>query len=404
MNRTVCHWLLALIIATPFIGSPTAALGQDLRGTWSLVANGHAGKLVIEDQEGPSFSGRFLFPQYGYDQPLIDGRIEGNTVVFTRDIPQVQVHSGVLSASGEGSMSMVGTFTQSGSGAYSWNATFEKRLDEEAELTAAPTKDPGETALARTSSVIFLNYPDAWKDTEMAGSPMLRATARFSEPPQSSTGFTLENPHVVTRVTTFHWYGGNGANPGSIQIVKMGGGYDKTWAAEGKRDPTKSTTFYWVIEPNVTLAPGTYYVNAIPKATWSFNKRSNLCGIAKVEGYPGTDADGGVPKTIVREFPITPGTPVSGTIDAERLIHKYSFRAEAGQRITISVEAAKALGVHADLFSPKKKRLGGITARATLKLPGKSFPVTSGGVFEVQIWVKNSDLKTGAYRLGIEVR
>jgi hypothetical protein len=279
--------------------------------------------------------------------------------------------------------------------------------DSPADLVMEPDAD---AAMAATPRLIYWNYQGVWEDTQRAHHQLtntLPAEIRFLEPPQSSTAFQIDKAQIITRITTFHWYGGNGANPGAIQIEKMDGGYQKSWPASGARDFTGSRTVYWVIEPNERLEPGTYYVNAIPKATWSCNKRSQLKGIVKVEGYAadsggGPVTGGGTP--VVREYPLTPGQAVTGQVEAKSQIHKYSFRAEAGKCITVTIEAGASLGVRADLKDPSRKRVGRKLAKPAPK-PGRfTWTATQTGIYEVWVWAKNTQLRTGSYRLGVSLQ
>jgi hypothetical protein len=88
-----------------------------LLGEWDIVANNHAGKMVILHQDGITFSGTML------GSPLINGLIVGSTVTFTRDITQRQQYTGTIVTEADGSLSMSGTFTQLNlAGTYQWTA------------------------------------------------------------------------------------------------------------------------------------------------------------------------------------------------------------------------------------------------------------------------------------------
>jgi hypothetical protein len=268
-----------------------------------------------------------------------------------------------------------------------------------------------EVAFAAVPKVLFQSYIGVWEDTKRARQQIkggLPLEVCFQEPPQSGSAFSLDMPSVITKITTFHWYAGNGASPGSIEVTKSGGGYEKSWPASGVRDFTGSVTVYWVVTPNETLDTGIYEINVTPRYSWSCNKRSQLKGIFIVEGYA-AGKGGGVkppgPKTIVREYPITPEIPVSGQVEAPSQIHKYSFRAEAGQRITVLIQAEPSLGVRTDLYNPARKKVKGITVR--MKPPRAAtftFLAKVGGVYEAWVWVKNTKFKNGTYTVIVKLK
>ena len=90
----------------------------DMRGEWNHVGNGWTTKLIVKQQDGSSFSGVM------HGDPLINGRIEGDTVTFTRDIPQRQDYTGTLQVEADGTMRMSGTFSQKGTSViYRWNSS-----------------------------------------------------------------------------------------------------------------------------------------------------------------------------------------------------------------------------------------------------------------------------------------
>ena len=278
--------------------------------------------------------------------------------------------------------------------------------EEEDDPAALAVEPDEEVALSTTPRVLYENYTGVWEDTKRARQQGLPLNVRFQEPPQSGAAFGIPTPHVITKITTFHWYGGNGANPVAIGVRKMDGGYEKSWPASGEKDFTRSVTVYWVVEPNERLEAGDYEVNAAPPNTWSANRRSNLKGIVRVEGYA-APKDGGVKppgsKTIVREYPITPGIPVSGQVEAPSQIHKYSFRAEAGRRITVSIEAEPRLGVRADLMNPAGTKVARKLAKRAPRPATFTFLARVGGVYEVRVWVKNTQFKSGSYTVSVKL-
>lgn len=95
----------------------------DLTGEWEIIGDGHRGKITISQQDGNQFTGKITFPGY---QPvnLANGRIEGNTVTFTRFFPPYrQDYTGTLTVESDGRATISGTLTQNGAGSMRWTAT-----------------------------------------------------------------------------------------------------------------------------------------------------------------------------------------------------------------------------------------------------------------------------------------
>ncbi len=109
--------------------APTKPGIADLTGQWDINANGDRGKMAITQQEGNRFSGTV------YGEQLIDGRMDGNQVTFTRMWPSGfrQDYTGTLTIGPDGKATIAGTFTQQRTGKYQWTAT---------RTSAAPGKPP----------------------------------------------------------------------------------------------------------------------------------------------------------------------------------------------------------------------------------------------------------------------
>jgi hypothetical protein len=268
------------------------------------------------------------------------------------------------------------------------------------------TEEP-EIAFSSAAGVIHESYPKAWEDTRRV--PPFSPTIAFKEPPQSSAKLHLDKPHVITRLSTFHWYGGNGANsPGTIEIRKTDGGYSKSWPATGEKDFTRSVTVYWVIEPNELLEAGDYQVSVTPQNTWSFNARSRLEGIMKVEGYE-TVSDGKpkpspsdpCAKPISRNATITSGKFRDGQIESKNQSDFFTFSVAAGQNIVVSIQAEPRLGVRADLLDPGRTRRGRKTGRMSPGPATFKYKAPTAGEYTIRVWVKNGQCKTGSYTVGV---
>ena len=94
-----------------------------LKGVWDMMGNGSPGAMDIAVQAGAAFSGSL------YAEKLVDGKISGTTVTFTRSWGSNSLRqdfTGVLGVDGNGRMTMNGIFTQNGAGSYVWSATKRK--------------------------------------------------------------------------------------------------------------------------------------------------------------------------------------------------------------------------------------------------------------------------------------
>lgn len=104
--------------------------------------------------------------------------------------------------------------------------------------------------------------------------------------PRAPTTFTLSKAADVARITTYHWNGGRGAAPGTIALRGADGRVHGPFPARAHGGSGRAAPLYWVAEPRIGLAPGTYTVVDSDPATWSHNAASGYRGMVKVEGPP----------------------------------------------------------------------------------------------------------------------
>ena len=81
-------------------------------------------------------------------------------------------------------------------------------------------------------------------------------------------------------ITTYHWNGGWGAEPGSISIYDAANNLFGTWPAQGENKDT-----YWVAYPDIVLKKGNhyYFADSDPN-TWSHNSESAYTGFIELRG------------------------------------------------------------------------------------------------------------------------
>lgn len=131
--------------------------------------------------------------------------------------------------------------------------------------------------------------------------------------PTRPTTFSLGQPHVITKITNYHWNSGRGAALGTIALRDQGGRTYGPWPTTGRPGQGGVPNAYWDAAPNVTLPPGTYTVVDSDPSTWAQNGESQGSGHTRVEGYPA----GGRDYTGRPVQPAAPGQPAAGPLQAE---------------------------------------------------------------------------------------
>jgi hypothetical protein len=108
----------------------------------------------------------------------------------------------------------------------------------------------------------------------------------YNNPP-NPTVFTLAHASQITKIMTYHWNAGSGANPGIISIRNLSTGEMMgTWKVSGTQDMVKAGPphRYWLVFPNISLPAGKYEVVDSDRASWSTNGEMGNMGCAWVYG------------------------------------------------------------------------------------------------------------------------
>ncbi|RQD72620.1 MAG: copper amine oxidase N-terminal domain-containing protein [Tindallia sp. MSAO_Bac2] len=103
--------------------------------------------------------------------------------------------------------------------------------------------------------------------------------------PTNPTTFSISQPHVITKVETYHWNNRQGSPAGSIGLQHADGTMYGPWQATARIGYLDTPNAYWFVEPNVTIKAGTYTIIDSEPSTWSHNSQSNNEGFAQVWGY-----------------------------------------------------------------------------------------------------------------------
>jgi len=111
--------------------------------------------------------------------------------------------------------------------------------------------------------------------------------AVYNNPP-NPTVFSLTGPALVTKIVTYHWNGGSGANPGTISLRNLGTGeIVGVWNVTGTKDMVAMGVApyrYWLVYPKISLPAGKYEVIDSDRATWSTNGEMGNMGCTWVYG------------------------------------------------------------------------------------------------------------------------
>lgn len=130
----------------------------------------------------------------------------------------------------------------------------------------------------------------------------LRTDAGVQNGPTAITQVAFRVPTLVTKIMTYHYNGGRGANPGTIGLRNMATGQMYgPWRATGSRQwydmspgaPWSLRTdgppfLYWYLQPNAVVPAGNYEVVDSDPGTWATNSEVKGMGVAIVIGVPAT--------------------------------------------------------------------------------------------------------------------
>ena len=93
-----------------------------------------------------------------------------------------------------------------------------------------------------------------------------------------SPSFTLRRAVIVTYIMTYHWNNGRGTAGGTITLKNQDGKIFGPWRVKVMNN------VYWIVNPQVTLMPGTYTVIDSEPSTWAQNPQSGGRGHTIIKG------------------------------------------------------------------------------------------------------------------------
>ncbi|MHC1777647.1 MAG: zinc ribbon domain-containing protein [Lentimicrobium sp.] len=102
--------------------------------------------------------------------------------------------------------------------------------------------------------------------------------------PLFASKLKLDQAFMITKITTYHYNWGKGAQPGTISLQKKKETFGP-WQARGIAGDDGTPNGKWVCEPNQRLEEGTYKVEVSDEKSWSYNGQSGQKGFVVIEGY-----------------------------------------------------------------------------------------------------------------------
>ncbi|GEM_PF-2559165 len=104
--------------------------------------------------------------------------------------------------------------------------------------------------------------------------------------PRLATTFTINESYKITWMYSYHYFN-RGVKPGTISLVHIDGTTFGPYQATGAIGQGGVANAYWVIQPNVTIKPGTYRVVDSDPSSWSYNTGSRYAGFVEIRGIKG---------------------------------------------------------------------------------------------------------------------
>jgi hypothetical protein len=104
--------------------------------------------------------------------------------------------------------------------------------------------------------------------------------------PMAPATITIQKPHVITSIMTYHWNNGRGTRAGTIALRGANGQSYGPWPVTGAPGQGGVPNASWTCIPNIEIPAGTYTIVDSEPVTWSQNPQSGGRGMALVKGYP----------------------------------------------------------------------------------------------------------------------
>ena len=115
--------------------------------------------------------------------------------------------------------------------------------------------------------------------------------------------FTINAPHLVTEIHTYHWNNAQGKTPGTIGLQDQNGKMYGPWQAIGAPGQGGVPDANWLVYPSVIVPAGIYTIIDSDPGTWSQNAQSGGIGMGSVKATPHFEVEPG--PAGVTEGPVT---------------------------------------------------------------------------------------------------
>jgi predicted amidophosphoribosyltransferase len=139
---------------------------------------------------------------------------------------------------------------------------------QEPQQSNEPLKVKMKSAGVKTSRTILSIY----NENEVKSGPLFASKLK------------LDKAFIITKITTYHYNWGKGAQPGTISLQKRKEIFGP-WQTGGIAGDDGTPNAKWVCEPNERLEEGTYKVEVSDEKSWSYNGQSGQKGFVVIEGY-----------------------------------------------------------------------------------------------------------------------
>lgn len=292
----------------------------------SFRIEGKNGEVFSLDQANKHFSGNTL-------SIIVDPFIEDDGTIGLLATPLFEIKSIEVEAVESGDVtiglymyddkkSAVRSIEVQNGDSYSINLAQFIGHDGQPQIVLNPAESAGfkpyasatEAAEPEESRVIY----DSWNKVEVQNGPVC------------SPFFTIDEPHMITYIDTYHWNNGMGIASGGTISLKNGDG--KTfgpWTATPE-SASGVDNVWWISHPDEVIPAGTYTIVDSHPETWSQNSQSP-CGFTKIEGYPSSPAASNPAASPAASRSINAAGNLPGDEDADAWVEKGIVLYEQGK-------------------------------------------------------------------------
>ncbi|MBI3160002.1 MAG: hypothetical protein HYZ26_10430 [Chloroflexi bacterium] len=153
----------------------------------------------------------------------------------------------------------------------------ERTLPQPGDFVEGNPINPNCGGAAAGPGVFPTNTPETSSEEEFFAVRSIGAAFNGATAP---TTFAIDDSWLVTLIITYHWNGGQGAEPGTIGLQDANGNLYGPWQASGTPGQGGAPNAYWTVNPNIVIPAGTYTVIDSDPDTWAQNDETGGAGMA----------------------------------------------------------------------------------------------------------------------------